>query len=61
MNNTYLYTRMLAEDVQAAELQMEYNKTKKRVRLVKPLINKKEVLAEAVYEKMLASEQEHAA
>ena len=29
MNNTYLYTRMLAEDVQAAELQIEYNKTKR--------------------------------
>lgn len=53
MNNTYLYTRMMAEDVQAAELKIEYNKSKrKQARPVKPIINRKEVLAEAVYNRM---------
>ena len=53
MNNTYLYTRMLAEDVQAVELKIEYNKSKKKqARPVRPLVNRKEVFAEAVYEKM---------
>lgn len=61
MNNTYLYTRMMAEDVQTAELQIEYNKSKKFVRPMKPIINKKERLAEAVLAKMQARALENAA
>ena len=57
MNNTYLYTRMLAEDVHTAELQMVYNKNHKRQhRSIKPLFNKKEALAERVFEEMKARE-----
>ena len=54
MNNTFLYTRMLAEDVQTAELQMVYNKNHKRQRTIKPLLNKEEALAERIYEEMEA-------
>ena len=55
MNNTYLYTRMLAEDVQTAELQMVYSKNHKRQhRITKPLFNKKEALAEKIYQEMEA-------
>ncbi len=62
MNNTYLYTRMLAEDVQAAELKIEYNKSKrKQARPVRPIINQKEVFAEAVYERMFADKARTAA
>ena len=61
MTNTYFYTRMLAEDVQAAELQIEYNKHQKTVHKQKPIINQKEVLAEAVYQKMMARKAQEAA
>ena len=55
MFNTYLYTRMLAEDVQAAELKITYNKTRrKQARPAKTIINKKEVLAETIYNRMMA-------
>lgn len=53
MNNTYFFNRTLADDVQAAELQMEYSKVLKKAKAkLAPIVNKKEVFAEAVWEKM---------
>ena len=57
MNNTYFFNRFLAEDVQTAELQMEYSKALKHVQAkVQPTINKKEVQAEAIWERMYGKE-----
>ncbi|MBO6157902.1 MAG: hypothetical protein J6P72_01415 [Firmicutes bacterium] len=55
MNTNYgfFFNRFLAEDVHAAELQVEYPKLPKHVKAAAaPMVNKKEIFAEAVWEKM---------
>lgn len=57
MDNAHMYTRMLAEDVNVAELSIDYMKNHKcHHRESKPLFNKKEALAESVLSDMKARE-----
>ncbi len=57
MNNTFNFDRQFAEDVQTAELRLEYNKVRKTVQAPVHYINKKEQFAEAVWEKMYGHRQ----
>ena len=51
-NNTFLFNRVFAEDTQAAELNLNYLKRKKKVKVYKPIITRKQAYAEMIWERM---------